>query len=219
MNVLVRHLVANNLDEIVSKSILNCHCRGVHSIMLLDAPEKRIRLYVAKGENEMYRNMYHLVTSGRIISRLHPRNDMSVGFHAHHCNITLYCIKGELHNWIVKEVPIECKGFDIVKWAYQSYITKGEMVFKKIGDSRLETVEYKIVKQGGEIVLDAKQIHTVACHPFEVTAWLVFEGKEDPDYESYIWTTSNLNNMNTDGMYIKPTKTQVLELLKLCELL
>jgi hypothetical protein len=216
---LIRHLISNNLDEIVSKSILDCHCRGVHSIMLLDAPEKRIRMYISVEGSDMYKNMYQNFSTDFKSPKYTPRQDMSVGFHTHHCNLTLECVMGEFHNWIVKEISLDEKGFDTQKWEYQSYITKGEMGFNKISDARLDTVDYKIVKKGEVISLNSKEIHTVACQPFGTTAWLVYEGKEDPDYKSYIWSTNDLNSIDSTKLYTKPHELMVIFLLKHCNLL
>ena len=205
MKTLINHLLLNNLDEIVSKSIFNCHCKGLHSIMLLDAPEKTIRLYIAKKGNDMYRNNY--------IDDMLPRDDMSIGFHSHNCNLTLECIKGEFHNWLVKEVDFNTKGFNIDKWEYRSHIITGNMGFEHIDISRLETISYNHIKKGESVFLNAKDIHTVACNPLETSAWLVYEGKKDIDYKSYNWSINNLSKVNSDGLYVKPSYNEIIELL------
>ena len=108
MKTLIKHLLENNLEEILSKSLLHCHCLGVHSIILLNSTAKTIRLYVAEKGNELYRNQPSRVSSGL---------PMAVSFHPHHCNLTIHVVKGILLNWIVKESEI---GFEIDKYLYQN---------------------------------------------------------------------------------------------------
>lgn len=56
--------------------------------------------------------------------------------------------------------------------------------------------------------------HTVYCNPLGVTAWLVYEGKEDPNYESVLYTNRVLETEpENDKLYQKPCWQDVLNLL------
>ncbi len=206
MKALIKHLIINNLDEIVSKSILNCHCKGLHSIMLLEAPEKTIRLFVAVRGNEMYKNFY---TDNNKVST-------SIAFHPHHCNLTLHCIKGRFVNWTMKPSK---DGYLMTKYFYRSKIKDGDMAFTSIGKEYLKTDKYSWISEGDSVQMNSNTIHTVACFENSFTAWLVYEGKEDNNYIPFCWTNSNPNTQDSEGLYTKPNIEQIQYLLTECGLI
>src|ERR1700728_4215738 len=89
IKALIKHLVSQNLPIIAAKSKLHCHTRNVHSILLLDSPGQTIRLFIAVPGHELYLNDHD------------NTHIMSVGFHPHHCNVTLSVVLGEVGNWNV----------------------------------------------------------------------------------------------------------------------
>ena len=206
MQQLVKHLLANNLDEILSKSLLHCHCKGLHSIMLSESLEKTIRLYICVPENEMHKNF----------PENFGNNDMTIAFHPHHCNLTLHCIKGRFLNWEVKEVSA---GIVTTKYKYHSKIKEGDLSFEKLDTAYLETTMYRWLYEGNAVQMKANEIHTVACEYGKLSAWLVYEGKEDDKYNSLCWSNTNVNSQNFNGLYVKPTHNEVLELLTMVGLL
>lgn len=210
MKELIKHLWENNKQEIVSKSLLNCHCFGVHSIMLLESPGKTIRLYVSMHDNGLWKNFPREVNT----------QYMSVGFHPHHCNLTLHCIKGVLLNWVVEESgdPSSLR-YAFTKYKYKSQISDGEMAFEPLGMSYLKTVQERHIFQGESVSMNASEIHTVACYSNVLSAWLVYEGTEDPNYQPFCWSNADLNNIKNDDLYKKPTEQDVEELLILLELI
>jgi len=207
MKELVRHLLRNNINEILGKSIMHCHCRNVHSIMLLDCPEKTIRLYIATKGHELYRNYPD--------ENMSMGKPMSVGLHSHHCNLTLHVIKGQLYNWQVVESP---KGQEFNKYLYQSKISNGELKFQPLGTSRLETTQMDWIAKGESISMLANQIHTVSCYPNMSNAWMVYEGKKDESYKPYLWTNHDINQDDFSGLYQKMDKDTLFSLLDLVEL-
>ena len=172
MKPLIQHLWRNHQAEIIEKSFMHCHVKGLHSIMLLDAPEKMIRLFVADIGNQMYFNK-------RDTFKTMP---LSLGFHASHCDMTISCIKGDVSNWIVTDTmkdddPLK---FPVKKYLHTSQIKTGLIGFQKESESFLKTLKTSIILQGDSLFIPAKTIHTFSCDPNKITAWLVFEGKEDP---------------------------------------
>jgi hypothetical protein len=208
MKALIFHLLQNHLDEIVQKSYLNCHVKGLHSIMLLDCPEKTIRLYVATKEHELYKNF----------PEYFRREGLSVAFHPHHCSLTLEVIKGNILNWIVRE-DLEDGKWAIDKWFYQSAIKEGKARFNHLGVTVLKNVEYEFLGEGSSSFMSANVVHTVGVGEGEEAAWLVYEGKEDVNYQPYAYSNTDLSKENFDGLYQKPTKAEVLEILKEVDLL
>lgn len=207
MKQLVKHLLETNLDEILSKSLLNCHVKGLHSIMLLDCPGKTIRLYVCAPNNDMHKNYPENMSNG-----------MSLAFHPHHCDLTLYCTKGNFLNWEAEEAE-DYSSMCLGKYKYHSHIKEGQMNFEYLGMGYLRTREYRRIFEGDTVFMKANEIHSVACNVGEYTAWLVFEGKEDSTYSSYCWTNSDPNEQKHDNLYQKMSKDTLLELLAHANLL
>jgi hypothetical protein len=203
MKALIKHLIANNLKEIVEKSLLNCHVMGLHSIMLLDCPEKRIRLYVADVDHELYGN--------------NDLTSMTLGFHSHHCNLTLECVKGKFMNLVI-EPTVKTDSDLINSYFYESAITNGNMNFTLVGVRNFETVSNKIYHPGESVMMAAREIHTVTCPKGVVCAWLVYEGLEDENYVPLTYSNSDMNVKN-EKLYQKPTLHQVLQLLIKVELI
>lgn len=195
------------MDEIVEKSIFNCHAKGLHSIMFLESPEKTIRMYVSVPFNDLHRNFPDKMHAG-----------LSLAFHPHHCNLTLHCIKGRLLNWEMTEV----ESYDSIcldKYIYQSKIKSDDILFKSIGKGYLKTKELNYIHEGESRFMEAGQIHTVACDMDTMNAWFVYEGKEDANYQSVCWSNSNPNATDFSDLYIKPSKEQIAELLKTLSLI
>lgn len=214
MKNLIKHLLINNLEEIQKKSLLNCHCMGLHSIMLLESPGKTIRLYVADVGNELYKNYP---------TEIYNNGTLSLGFHDHHCNLTLDVIKGELLNWTIIQSD---RGFNepgmLTKFKYQSAILNGSMEIIDTYESiRLCTKKIERLPYGHSTHMLARDIHTVACYPDQVTAWLVYEGLENNEYEPFIYHNANIstpNLMHSLKLYQKPTYSQIIDLLRKAEL-
>jgi hypothetical protein len=190
MKHLIKHLLRENQDEILNRSLKNCHCKGLHSIMLSETPGKTIRLYVTEFDHEMDRNFpFEFQDRG-----------LSIGFHPHHCNLTLYVVKGSIMNWVVKEIDKnepeneDRLNFNLDKYNYKSKITENEMSFDLMEkDVKLETLGAFIYNKGMSIYMTGDEIHTIGVAAKSITAWLVFEGREDPNYQSVCYTNSNPN--------------------------
>ena len=204
MKQLIEHLWYSNSEQIVERSLLHCHAKGLHSFMLLESPGQTIRLYYAQYGHELYKN-----------GPLFYANGMSIGFHPHHCNLTLHCIRGVLYNWNVTLATEQAQGaFRVRSYRYRSAISDGEIGFAHLGSAWVKHETTTQLEKGDSIGLDAKTIHTVYCDPFSETAWLVYEGKEDAGYSPDLYTTSHLGSTKESGLYQKPTRNQVVAFLQ-----
>lgn len=204
---LVSHLWKSNKDEIISRSLLDCHCIGLHSIMLLECPEKTIRLYVATPDHQMWRNTMQGYKEG-----------LSVGFHPHHCDITLHGILGDVINWSAQEN--ESAGFklDVSRYIYQSKITHGELKFQTLSPkTELYTTDYECIKPWQSVFMRANRIHTIGLAKGKSAAWMVYEGKEDKEYVPYLWSNTNPNE-GTEKLYRQPTESDIINLLSIAGL-
>jgi hypothetical protein len=203
MKTLIKHLIENNFEEILAKSFLNCHVEGVHSLMLLDSPGKTIRLYIADTNHKLSQN-------NSVDVEVLP---LTAALHAHHCNLTLHCIHGQILNWGAKESD---KGIKLKKYLHHSKILKGAIQFEKIADeSYLETTNETFLNVGDSLSLKASDIHTIAAMSERVASWLVYAGKEDENYIPYCWSNVELQNEDYSVLYQKPTEQDIHRLLSL----
>lgn len=210
MKHLVEHLWRSNREEILSKSLLDCHANGLHSIMLSDSPQNRIRLYISMPDSELASN--------------NPYDDFvdpPISYHPHHCDLTLYCVYGVLMNNVITGL-LGNHNHDrtpLTRWEYQSKINTGDIKFKHAGNYWMfhERLDYLTV--GKSVFLPAYSIHTVLTAAGQLTAWFVFEGQEDLNYEPFAYSNRDLANQDFTGLYNKPSEEDVYELLKSVNLL
>lgn len=195
---LVEHLWKQQSELITNRSILNCHCKGVHSIMLIEKPEHTIRLFVADTDHELWNN-YEI------------GSQMTVAYHPHHCDITIEVVKGELLNKVIDESD---GGVFLTKFLYRSKIKEDEIKFEEISKTYVTDVSIKNIAAGESIFLPANAIHTVACEKGKLTAWFVYEGKEDSNYVPYCYSLADLNKSDFSSLYQTPMKHQIEHLLK-----
>lgn len=168
--------------------------------MLLESPGKTIRMFVTGSNNDMVKNF--------------DNNDMSLGFHSHHCNITLQVIKRQITNRILKCVP-NGMGFTMQKHRYFSKITReGEERIDWIGEQHNCLVANTVLNYGQSISLSANTIHTIGVGK-GISAWLVFEGQEDKNYQNIIYSGTKIDKLETEGLYQKPTEEEVDEVIRL----
>ena len=138
---------------------------------------------------------------------------LTVGFHPHHCNLTLYAIKNNFLNWCVEEDP--SGNIDIMKFLYHSAIKEGKTNFEYIVNTFIRTTSEGFIKEGQSIYMPAKKLHTVACEPNAVSAWIVVEGKEDPTYDAVCYSNIDLDKGTFPDLYIPATQSDVLYALEL----
>lgn len=209
MKHLVEHLWKCNREEILNRSLLDCHAKGLHSIMLSDTPRNRIRLYVSMPDSD--------------ITTVKPMEDFQsppISYHPHHCNLTLSCVSGTLfNNRIAPTWADDVDAFEIDRYKYKSKINTGDIRFEYGGIAYMEHAAYHQVNAGQSLWMHAADVHTVLTWSGQLTAWFVFEGNEDPEYAPYAYSNRDLANQDFSGLYNKPSEEDVYELLKSVNLL
>jgi len=192
MKNLIKHLVRENIDTIVDRSLLNCHATGLHSIMLIEKPEQTIRMFYTHDNHTLWKN--------------NTVSDFSLAIHSHHCNITLMQLFGRSFNIDATKVS---KGFELDTYLYQSEILTGKQGFTKKDKINVEFGIREVNEEG--IALKADQLHTVYVPEGDKTAWIVVEGREDPNYDSLCYSNTDLTVPTLEQLYIKPSKEEILE--------
>lgn len=214
MKKLVQHLWNCNQEEIIDKSIYNCHVIGLHSIMLLDSPEKRIRLYITNTDHVLYKNK--------------PGNsnqEMSLGIHPHNCDITLLVWNGGVtnikFNRVVENLYKYYNTFSSIgifsEYRYVTGIGKDKYYIEKFAEtSLLEFVSKDTLYNGDSVFMKAQDLHTIHVDEFLNTAWFVFEGKTDPSYIPRLYSNNrDLHKLEfNEKLYQKMNKHAIEALLK-----
>lgn len=197
---IVQHLVRTNLDEILLKSRLHCHAHNVHSVVLLEAPEKTIRMFFAAPSHDLYLNFKENITGG-----------MAVGFHPHHCDITLVGLVGRITNWVVGRGG---KEFEAIRHRYDSKLKGGSGGFVVDGIDVLGTLKETNLCWGDSLQMRAPDLHTIAVQQGEPAAWLVLESKEDPNYQPLCFSTVDLEGFDSSDLYKPMTEVDLRLILK-----
>ena|GEM_PF-3566956 len=193
----------------VSKSLINCHARGVDSVLFDDNAGSRIRLFIANEGHELWKN------------RFAGTEKLSTAFHPHHCDITLVHVYGShLTNIQVDviddhpEFVSKRNHFLYTEFDYQSQITTGKCRFKEIATRNLRLLsETNLDEDNESVFLKSTDIHTIYVPKKCVCAWLVMEGKSNPNYKSLCYSNASLNKIKTTGMYKPMPKEYLLNTL------
>jgi len=191
---LVDHLLRCNSEQILAKSLKHCHCKNLHSIMLLEHPGATIRMFVAEPGHELWKNDFFNLTSGR-------RTNQSLAFHPHHCDLTLGVFHGWINNLTAEQGPGLLE-FQCDRFIYNSQITKGKIGFTKETREILNMKKIgRVIFEGESLFMPASQIHSVYVGKGEWAAWFALEGREDPNYQPVCWSNDDLENADFAGLY------------------
>lgn len=202
-----------NLEWIAARSLRNCHCPGVDSILFNDKPEQRVRVFVAQENHQLWRNQFPF------------QHKMAVGLHPHHCNVELRPIFGEIWNVVRRPggapVRLDC-------FSYLSPIAQNEghpatpkrgqfkrvysgahfcLMMDQIAGAQVKAVP---VRNGSlderaasefppllvNTAMPAQAIHTIYVPRGQRAAWFVYEGREDKEYQALCWSNDDLEKFD-----------------------
>jgi hypothetical protein len=202
----IKHFVKHHLDEMASKSLRNCHARGVDSILFDDTPGARIRLFVAHRNHELWKNS----------PMAQGNNEMSVGYHPHHCDLTLHVVQGVIANITATKHVMSFGRVNVNRYLYKSQIANGECRFELEQEKALLYVDGMrvLTLADSTLFMPAQQIHTIAVDSNCPAAWFVYEGKEDPEYKPICYSNQDLTRFNAEGMYQPMDASYMCELLR-----
>lgn len=185
----------------------NCHVRGLHSIMLHNEPENRIRLFFTTRDHELWKNgMWS--------------EEMSLAYHPHHCDVRLVGVLGSVFNHKLKlldmTADLRANMQELTVCKYHSAISggRGQLIDTGQKISKYSLSSSLINQHEHGLFLPAKELHSIYVGRYERVAWLVFEGKEDPDYHPVCYTNNpNFDTKVNDDMYVPLSKELMYETL------
>lgn len=173
---LLRHHIERMHYGAKYSALVNCHVRGLTSIVLHDEPENRVRLFIADGHHQLWR------------SDLPAAGPMSLAVHPHHCDVRFVGLLGNVENLVCATTPNPTG--DWTEFEYRSAITQGTGSFTRTGNERADMHLLKRERMADCPTLRANQLHTVFVSRGFPAAWLVIEGREDPKYSGLCWSNT-----------------------------
>lgn len=199
----LKHQLQRAMRGAITNGIFNCHVKGLHSIVFHDDVVGRQRLFYTSEDHELGKNF--MLNFGSI------SKDQSLAFHSHHCDITLLPMYGRVSNitpaFGTKLLPVKDVPWLVPQYRYTSAISGKEGKLKPTGKGReLRHVSSRLLSR--PIELPAKEFHTVAVPDKELAAWVVFEGQEDPKYNSSCYTFNP--NFDASQLYQPMTEGQII---------
>jgi hypothetical protein len=173
---------ASSLEEIAKQSLRNCHAQGLDSVMFYNKPGERIRAFVASPDHDLWHN-----DNGK---RIH------LAVHQHHCDVTLVPVFGETYNMRPR---FDAEGERYEPYKYVSQITTGKGKMELEWGSRRFTLVPEVLVN--TIHMKAHEEHTIYIPKGQPAAWFVYEGKENPNYDSTCWSNNALELFNFSQYY------------------
>lgn len=165
------------MDVLLEKSLINCHCLGMDSLVLKEGPNM-IRMFVARPEHTLWKN--------------NPAADarFSVAMHRHHCDVTLQPITGEIYNVVMSGRPHDSLTTTklLRSYKYTSHILEGEKAgFKPVDDDGLY-ISLRTERLTVPRYMSADELHSVYVPARTAAAWYVWEGKENDRHNNVVYT-------------------------------
>lgn len=171
------------LEAIAARSYINCHVKGVDSIGL---DPKRRRIFIAHPGHELWKNN---------LTFEHP---LSVGFHAHHCEIELVPVVGRVWNVIAQRGRPTGRWMSAFRYSSQIRNGKGGFTAEPELDANFDFAMKQIDLSWP---MAAYELHTVYVPKDEPAAWFVFEGAEDPSYDPITYSNTDLEQCDFSELY------------------
>lgn len=191
-------------DILLEKSLVDCHCLGMDSLVI-KGPPNMVRMFIARPDHQLWRNS---ISHNETLS---SRYDFSVALHRHHCDVTLMPILGS----VVNVTPATCSPAATVpmrSFKYFSPITDEE------GEGGFESVDPHPIPIGlnerlieAPLYMKAAQLHTVYVPRGQVAAWFFWEGAENRNHNSIVYSNADLTNFDFSVLDKPMTMTRLRE--------
>lgn len=191
-------------NVLIEKSLTDCHCEGLDSIVIKDGPGM-VRMFIARPDHVLYRNK---VDSG-------PMQKMSVAMHRHHCDVTLMPLVGEIYN-VTFSSREGAFTHPLRSFRYKSPIAEGHGSFEPVdnADIPMRLIQHRLVIP---LRLKAYALHTVYVPSRASAAWLIWEGPEDAGYNSVVYSNDDLRDFDFSNLNRPMTEERLREDLALIE--
>lgn len=189
-------------ERFAQQTIKHCHARGVWSVVLSERNGSLRRMFVAGPGHELWRN--------DPVSR----KGMSVGFHAHHCDISIEGVVGMLLNWTVRESITGAVALN--EYVFRSAIRTGGGRFMSTGRTKFfRDVNRVLLAAGSCVEMRAAELHTIFVEKDRCAAWIADESFEWRNYVPYTYSDDDLELLDFSQLYHKATSDDIIALAEI----
>jgi len=217
----IKKLLKNSLtlEQIASKSYMNCHCKGLHSLAFITEPFI-IRMFYVDLDNGFLEQSDDFTET----------NELAIGYHSHRRMTSLVVNKGivyhvlldklENNNHLIKDKLIKNNVKQVNEWSYRSKILEDKSKVEKLRD-KVNLIGWinDILRSGDSIELE-HYLHTVQyATPF--SSWFVIEREVNESHEDKFYNNSSKDKIleSLKNTYLPMTTEKVCEILKQSDLL
>lgn len=181
-------------DYLMKSTLMNCHAKGLHSIVLNQAENGAlIRVFVAEENHNLYLNV--------------PGEMMSIGFHNHSRHLALVNLLGNAKNIIAKPCTSADAQMDLDEYSFKSKIKTGAEIniIEKTG-IRIP-VRFEEQNLTSKVLLLGAELHTIYVPEGEKAVWLIVEGNPLQNYTGNMYTSHLDPQLDQDAlMYLRPSQ-------------
>lgn len=190
------------MSKVIINGIKDCHARGLDSVVLGQENGKLRRAFIAHPHHDLW-----------------WENDLiSVGFHPHHCDITLEVVQGAIVNLNLEVGGNTASDYqlgNLSTFLYHSPIMKGgQGSFELLSGPQEYGIEEVKLAEGDVYSLKANAVHTIYIPKGQPAIWIVSEGEEDPEYCPKVYSNRDLRGEKLEGMYRPMEASEVEEAVK-----
>lgn len=161
------------------KSILNCHCVGVHSFPIDYVNGFYRRIYYADVHHELWKSS-------------------SIAIHSHRFDLKITVLDGNLMNKIYEKSDY---GDDYKKYSFESKLLGLPGKFKLVGHTKLKLNHSTWLSKGNCLSMSSDILHTVHVPRGRICAWLVEESKSKTVYKNEHYSKEPLELWNPYKLY------------------
>lgn len=162
MKDLIKGLVETATPETLEMSKMNCHVKGLHSIVLRSYGGRLLRCFFTTPDHEMYHNV-------------DPEFCLALGVHNHLYSLTLSAVYGSAYNMSFEKCP-QLQNVDMSR--FHSKLNGGGGAERLYRSGLIGTGAERITK----LELTSDELHTVYVPRETRACWLVQEGNRDKDF-------------------------------------
>lgn len=187
-----------------TKSLLNAHEKGLHSVMLYDfgPGQGKVRMFLAEGGEHDLGNLKD------------AEDDLRCRIHDHRFNLALVPIVGDVLQISADETDDPDARSVRTKYEFGSAILSAanKFTFKSLGERAMTDDVDEILTPKGLSLMTADQLHSVNTtpeHSESDVAWLVIEGVEERSSSVLYSVAPDLPfSQNSEGLYIPATGSE-----------
>lgn len=208
MEDIKRYLTTSN-ELLLEKSLLHCHCHGVHSLVLHEEDGYLTRMFVTDNDHVLWKN-----GCGQTYKGWKP---LTIAIHPHHCDIEIEIVNGFVWNAEFSVKRHTCRNKEEVKLNAFKWNTAigGEGYFDLVGTETLIMNKFRTMFLGQKYYMCSNELHTVYVTPTQNAAWIIRESPATRGYDRTVYSNQDLQTWTPKGLYIKPTVNEIRDVLKL----